>query len=573
MRTRIRYFGALTFLAILGEIGCGRVERGPALYSIVASNGAPAGTPRMIAGAETATEIRIDPQVLAAEPPALSLPLSDGRTLSATRDRIATAPRTVSWIGTVTGKPGNPGLVQIISHANGTSAIVSAGDERYEIHPKGTDGSILFKMKSGGAAGASIVASAPQQQQATMTTVCTTPITPGEIVTLDVLALYSEELLGDEPAVLAFIDSSIAVANAVFFNSGVPAQYRLIDARPLTGSQPPAGQPIGGVEYRLGAAVSWLAADPMEVVALRDSYGADVVTLFLPLPEPGTDPEACSGGLIALKTPDFAERAYSVHRKGCGLGDFSLAHALGANFGMRHTAQEAADPNSLFSFAAGYDFPAGPNSGLTTVMGCQRTVGDITGAVCNRIAEFSTPKASWNGVPAGDANHRNADVAITQAPCYAAFRSTQTDGVPVVRISSPARRAAVPASSFRASATALDPEDGDLSARIAWSSDREGNLGLVGSSVEVTLLMGGPHILTATVADKAARRLLPVEPDYAVVAAPDRFLVGYGLDYRGRYRNLPDLWAVDGDDLVDRPDRHVTALYGRAGSDGGTLAR
>lgn len=84
---------------------------------------------------------------------------------------------------------------------------------------------------------------------------------------------------------------------------------------------------------------------------------------------------------------------------------------------------------------------------------------------------------------------------------------------------------------------------------------------------------GATSIRIATVADKSARRLLPVEPDYAVVAAPDRFLVGYGLDYRGRYRNLPDLWAVDGDDLVDRPDRHVTALYGPPGSDGGTLAR
>lgn len=69
-------------------------------------------------------------------------------------------------------------------------------------------------------------------------------------------------------------------------------------------------------------------------------------------------------------------------------------------------------------------------------------------------------------------------------------------------------------------------------------------------------------IKVATLADKAARRLLPTSPDYAVVAAPDRFLVGYGLDYAGRYRNLPDLWAVDGSELVADPDRHVTELYG-----------
>ena len=36
------------------------------------------------------------------------------------------------------------------------------------------------------------------------------------------------------------------------------------------------------------------------------------------------------------------------------------------------------------------------------------------------------------------------------------------------------------------------------------------------------------------------------ERTYALVAAfPDRFLVGYGLDYRGRYRNLPYVAALD----------------------------
>ncbi|MDR7560416.1 MAG: hypoxanthine phosphoribosyltransferase [Armatimonadota bacterium] len=39
--------------------------------------------------------------------------------------------------------------------------------------------------------------------------------------------------------------------------------------------------------------------------------------------------------------------------------------------------------------------------------------------------------------------------------------------------------------------------------------------------------------------DKVPRRLRPVPIDYRGFEIPDRFVVGYGLDYAGRYRNLP----------------------------------
>ena len=66
----------------------------------------------------------------------------------------------------------------------------------------------------------------------------------------------------------------------------------------------------------------------------------------------------------------------------------------------------------------------------------------------------------------------------------------------------------------------------------------------------------------ATLADKTARRIVPVSPDYAALTAPDHFLLGCGLGYRGRYRNLPALWAVDAAGLVEDPAVHVAALYG-----------
>jgi hypoxanthine phosphoribosyltransferase len=55
--------------------------------------------------------------------------------------------------------------------------------------------------------------------------------------------------------------------------------------------------------------------------------------------------------------------------------------------------------------------------------------------------------------------------------------------------------------------------------------------------------------------DKSARRIAPIEIRYRGFECPDVFVVGYGLDYRERYRNIPELLAVqDLAALDDDPD-------------------
>ena len=44
-----------------------------------------------------------------------------------------------------------------------------------------------------------------------------------------------------------------------------------------------------------------------------------------------------------------------------------------------------------------------------------------------------------------------------------------------------------------------------------------------------------------TLLDKPARRRAQVDVDYCGFQVPDAFLVGYGLDYGEKYRNLPDV--------------------------------
>lgn len=50
---------------------------------------------------------------------------------------------------------------------------------------------------------------------------------------------------------------------------------------------------------------------------------------------------------------------------------------------------------------------------------------------------------------------------------------------------------------------------------------------------------GASSIKIATLLDKPERRKVDVYPDYKGFVVPDEFVVGYGLDYDEKYRNLP----------------------------------
>ena len=56
---------------------------------------------------------------------------------------------------------------------------------------------------------------------------------------------------------------------------------------------------------------------------------------------------------------------------------------------------------------------------------------------------------------------------------------------------------------------------------------------------EHIMAKGARSIRIATLLDKPERRRVDIHPDYSCFSVPDECVVGYGLDYADKYRNLP----------------------------------
>ena len=61
---------------------------------------------------------------------------------------------------------------------------------------------------------------------------------------------------------------------------------------------------------------------------------------------------------------------------------------------------------------------------------------------------------------------------------------------------------------------------------------------------ENLLSRGAASLKIVTLLDKPERRRVPLNVDYFGFTIPDEFVVGYGLDYDEKYRNLPDIGVL-----------------------------
>ena len=64
--------------------------------------------------------------------------------------------------------------------------------------------------------------------------------------------------------------------------------------------------------------------------------------------------------------------------------------------------------------------------------------------------------------------------------------------------------------------------------------------------IQILEKRGPKSLKLCTLLDKPERRVKPVTVDYVGFDIPDEFVVGYGLDYAQKYRNLPYIGVVEG---------------------------
>ena len=116
----------------------------------------------------------------------------------------------------------------------------------------------------------------------------------------------------------------------------------------------------------------------------------------------------------------------------------------------------------------------------------------------------------------------------------------------VRRVELPLRIGLVAASSYRDTATTagtLVIQDGllpDVTGRHLLVLDDILDTGQTITSLVAHLsARGAASVRTCVLLRKVGRQTVPFEPDYTGFAIPDKFVVGYGLDFDDDYRHLP----------------------------------
>jgi Metallo-peptidase family M12B Reprolysin-like/Putative binding domain, N-terminal len=320
------------------------------------------------------------------------------------------------------------------------------------------------------------------------------PPTAGDASTVDLLVVYTPAALarfGTLSALTTEVNLGVSNANVSLANAGLAHRFRLVQLSAVSYTEAgSATQGDSGTDLsRLRATSDGILDD---VHALRDSVGADVVTLLTQAPVP----DACGVGYVmTTNSSSFAPFAFNVVIATCAGANLTLAHEIGHNMGLHHDVANAGTCNGapcqgVTSYAYGY-----------RIGGVGRTVMAYaceSGPACARAQVFSTPTATFsNGAPAGV-----ADAADNARALNLTFATTA------------AYRTAASACSYSASPTsfAVSAAAGTATVTVTttsscpWGAD-VGSTGIVPTQ---TVLQGNGSVSLAYPANTGAARALTV---------------------------------------------------------------
>jgi len=225
---------------------------------------------------------------------------------------------------------------------------------------------------------------------------------------LDVLAVYTPTAraeAGGTAALEATIRNAIDLTHTAYANSQVVPRLNLVHMQEIDHRE----------AKHFSTDLFWVRDDP-QVNAMRDQYGADMVSLVV------HNLSACGiGFLMSEPSVSFAPNAYQVTAWDCAGANLTMPHEFGHIQGADHNPEDA----SGYPTGAAYRWSYGHyiDGNYRTVMSYS-TPCSIS---CPRHPYFSNPNVIFNGAPTGVAGDRENYRTINDTAIYVAnFRPTAT---------------------------------------------------------------------------------------------------------------------------------------------------
>lgn len=224
---------------------------------------------------------------------------------------------------------------------------------------------------------------------------------------IDVMVVYTDNARstnGGEDGINALINLAVHETNWAYSRSDVWQRVMLVHTEEINWIED--GDDSGYLSDLRGTSDG--VAD--EVHAMRDEYGADMVSLIY-----DTGNYCGVAYIMTTLSSSFESSAFSVVRDSCATGYYSFAHELGHNMGSAHDRANAGSAVTSYSY------------GWRTADNSYRSI--MAYAPGSRIAMFSNPsKDAPNGQALGTATDDNAASLNYTATTMSAFRSSRDYG-------------------------------------------------------------------------------------------------------------------------------------------------
>lgn len=365
-----------------------------------------AGTQRPVAAlAGKSRGVQVDQRMLGQG--RMRLNLGVGPTLDVVRTRQSEhADGRKAWIGRVSGEPDSD--VIFASRGEAVAATIRYRDRLFKLEPAPNGKQLLSEVSPSDPYPEMDPIAAPIEAAGDLASadpVGDALASQGEGDTVvDVLVVYTpaaKARYGGTNGIEALINLAVEETNQAYQNSQVSVRLRLVHTAEVSYTE------SGNMNTDLNNITGRIDGKMDEVHSLRDTYGADLVSLF----EESTDYCGLSWQMASLN-PAYATYAFSVIYTQCATGYYSFGHELGHTMGSGH--DHANGGGALYPYSYGYQEPGRL---FRTVMAYS-----CTGS-CVRVQHFSNPEVNYLGLPTGVADWAdNARSLNDAAPTVATWR-------------------------------------------------------------------------------------------------------------------------------------------------------